>query len=138
MKEHVNKRSQGQKKSVSDSIQKKAMDTKSTLQLKDNRSNNVTQLVEKTSKPFWVSGPGKGFIPFMGAQFDGQYRDQRHKELLDKIPEDQCPVKTFHQENEFASKFPYEGSKSRLGDTGISAHRFYNGFKNLFSFGSKE
>ncbi|WP_417799601.1 hypothetical protein [Tenacibaculum sp.] len=112
-------------------------DSQSTniTQLKEKTPTNVTQLVEETSKPFWVPGPGKGFIPFMGAQFDGAYRDPQHKKLLDDIPEDQCPVKTFHQENDYAARFPYEGSKSKLGDTGIKAHRIYNRVKNLFNFG---
>ena len=114
----------------------KFSDSQSTniTQLKEKTPTNVTQLVEETSKPFWVPGPGKGFIPFMGAQFDGAYRDPQHKKLLDDIPEDQCPVKTFHQENDYAARFPYEGSKSKLGDAGITAHRFYNGVKNLFNF----
>lgn len=77
-------------------------------------------------KPLWVSGPGKGFIPFMGAQFDSKYRNPKHAELLASIPEDQCPAKTFHQENEYASRYPFEGSKSVMGDAGIYAHKMYN------------
>lgn len=78
------------------------------------------------SKPLWVPGPGKGPIPFMGAQYDAQYRDPKHKELLQSIPPEQCPVKTFHQENDFASQYPMEGSKSMIGDAGIYAHKIYN------------
>ena len=94
-------------------------------QAKNQSSNPVAQLWP-FDKPLWVPGPGKGPIPFMGAQFDPQYRDPKHQELLQSLPEDQCPVKTFHQENDYASKYPIEGSKSKIGDAGIFAHRMYS------------
>jgi len=96
----------------------------SILQRYKNKSEATVQFWP--DKPLYVSGPGKGFIPLMGAQFDPKYREQEHKELLDSIPQDQCPAKTFHQENKFAARYPIEGSKSLLGDLGIYAHKSYN------------
>lgn len=83
-------------------------------------------------KPFFVPGPGRGFIPFMGAQYDAAYRSPEHHELLTGIPADQCFLKTFHQENDHASQYPMQGSRSIVGDLGIGAHVFYNSLRNWY------
>lgn len=104
------------------------------IQLKDNRTQPIQcirPLMNFIKKPLTVPGPGKGFIPFMGAQFKDEYRTQEHTDVL-KGTEDQCPVKTFHQENDFASQVPLEGSKSKIGDAGILAHKTYKEAKDMF------
>ena len=76
----------------------------------------------KPPRPAYVKGAGQGFIPVMCTQYDPRFRIKEHHDLLAKIPKKQGLIKTFLQEIHLASKFPYKGSKSRLGDAGIATH----------------
>jgi hypothetical protein len=85
-------------------------------------------------KPLLAEGTsfGGGFISGMGQQFNPAFRTEGHSEVL-KANEGNCPVKTFDKENSHARNYPYEGSYSKLGDMGITAHKGYGWIKDKFS-----
>jgi len=99
--------------------------------IQDSSDKKISQLKQDGTIQLWpykdwyVPGPGKGFIPFMGAQYDPKYRTKAHHDLLSEIPKNQSVIKTFMQENHHASQYPYAGSKSVLGDAGITAHKAF-------------
>jgi hypothetical protein len=85
-------------------------------------------------KPLLAEGTSfrGGFIAGMGQQFNPAFRTEGHSKAL-KDNESNCPVKIFDKENPYARNYPYEGSYSKLGHIGITAHKGYGWIKDKLS-----